>query len=157
MASDTFQREQQVKADVTESWTVLTDVERLAAWVSVLHEVEEIAPLEHYKAVLQSRVGPLKLRANLDVNVEVLDPGTHVRIRATGRDAQVNSAITIEAALRLEERDGGTLVTTEGSYQVTGRVASMGGGIIRKKAAEVLEEFFSNAQRTLDGAAVGDG
>lgn len=154
MASDTFERRQHVRADAAQCWAALTDVQRLASWVSVLQEVEELAHLESYKAVLQSRVGPLKLRANLDVSVEVIQEGSHVRVKAAGRDAQVNSAISIDAALRLEEGDSGTDVITEGSYQVTGRVASMGGGIIRKKAKEVLEEFFSNAQRTLDSEPV---
>lgn len=151
MASESFERTQHVSADVARCWEVLTDVEQLASWVTVVHDVHEISRLERYTAVLQDRLGPLKLRAALDVRVEVVDDGSQVRVRASGRDAQVSSQINVDATLLLQPDGEGTTVVTAGTYQVVGRVASMGGGIIRKKADHILEEFFTHAQGTLDG------
>ena len=72
---------------------------------------------------------------------------------AAGRDRAVDSRIAVQARLVLEEtRDGNTLIRTNGAYQVTGRVASMGGGVIRKKADRILEDFFSNAVTELGAA-----
>lgn len=36
-----------------------------------------------------------------------------------------------------------------GTYEVTGRVATLGAGAIRKKGDRVLEGFFENAEREL--------
>jgi carbon monoxide dehydrogenase subunit G len=151
MAAESFARELRVTADRDTCWEVLTDVERLASWVSVLHEVTEISRLEKYTAVLADKLGPMKLRAQLDVDVKVLDGGSAVHVAAAGRDAQVNSKISVDATLRLDESGDGTLVVAAGTYQVTGRVASMGGGIIRKKADHILEEFFTQTSRALGG------
>jgi uncharacterized protein len=149
MASQRFERELAVTADAATCWTTLTDVVRLATWVTVLDDVDEITRLAKYTAVLADQVGPFTLKATLDIVVDVLADGRHVRIRANGQDRQVGSQITVDAELRLADRDGGTTVAVAGTYNVTGRVATLGGGVIKKKANKILEEFFANAEREL--------
>jgi carbon monoxide dehydrogenase subunit G len=62
----------------------------------------------------------------------------------------VGSQIAVTGTLRLAETaTGGTTVAVTGSYEVTGRVATMGSGVIRKKADKILAEFFANAEREL--------
>jgi carbon monoxide dehydrogenase subunit G len=150
MTAQQFTRELTVTADARRCWDVLTDVVRLATWVDVVQDVEELSRLEKYRAVLQDRLGPFKLRAELDIAVDVVTAGTHVQIRATGQDRQVGSQIAVTGTLRLAETaTGGTTVAVTGSYEVTGRVATMGSGVIRKKADKILAEFFANAEREL--------
>lgn len=154
MTTEAFARTLPVSADADRAWQTLTDVDLLAGWVGIVHDVREITRLEKYTAVLQDRVGPFKLRADLDVTAEVLEPGRRIKIQAAGRDRQVDSRISVSATLALAERpdDGGTSIEVEGTYQVTGRVASMGGGVIRKKADRILEEFFGHAGEQLGAA-----
>lgn len=65
----------------------------------------------------------------------------------------MDSRIAVSAVLALsEDSNGGTAIEVEGSYQVTGRVAGMGGGVIRKKAERILGEFFQHAGDELGGA-----
>jgi carbon monoxide dehydrogenase subunit G len=149
MASEKFDRSTTVAADAAATWSALTDVDKLASWVGILYDVKEIERLDAYTAVLEDRVGPFKLRADLAVDVTVPEEGVRVEVSASGRDRAVDSKIAINAALSLSESDGGTTVHLEGTYQVTGRVASMGGGIIRKKADGVLDDFFTNVEREL--------
>jgi carbon monoxide dehydrogenase subunit G len=42
-------------------------------------------------------------------------------------------------------------VVVKGRYQVTGRAASMGSGVIKKKADKLLQEFFAAAAGELGG------
>ena len=149
MASEDFDRSMTVGAGATEVWTALTDVDRLARWVGILHDVKEIERLDTYTAVLEDKVGPFKLQATLAVDVTVPEEGVRVEVSASGRDRAVDSKIAINAALTLSDTDGATAIQLAGSYQVTGRVASMGGGIIRKKAEGVLNDFFASAEREL--------
>ncbi|MCZ2813928.1 SRPBCC domain-containing protein [Modestobacter sp. VKM Ac-2979] len=150
MASEQFARELVVASAPERCWAVLTDVAEVASWVTIAYDVKEIERLAAYTAVLQDKLGPFKLRALLHISVEVLDDGRQVRMRASGKDVQINSQITVDATLSLRRTDeGGTVVATEGTYQVVGRVATMGAGTIRKKADKILEEFFSNAAREL--------
>lgn len=63
-----------VAADAAGCWEVLTDVALLTSWVPIVHDIEEIARLERYEAVLQDKVGPVSLRADLVIDVEVPEP-----------------------------------------------------------------------------------
>jgi carbon monoxide dehydrogenase subunit G len=131
-------------------WDVLTDVERVASWVEILHSVEEIKHLDTYKAVIESRVGPVRLKAPLDVDVTVEEPGVKAKIHAAGVDPQVKSSITIDVEIALAAGpDGGTHMALDATYSVLGKAASMGGGIIKKKADKVVNEFLTNAAKEL--------
>lgn len=130
-------------------WKTLTDVPTLVSWISVLDEGREIEPLRRYGAVLMDRVGPFKLRADLDIRLSDVQPGRQARLTARGEDRQVGSTISVEAEMRLGAGDGGTLVSVEGRYEVAGRVATLGAGTIRKKADKILEEFFGHLNEAL--------
>lgn len=146
MASEQFVRELVVTSTAEQAWSVLTDVERLTTWVGIVHDVVELSRLEKYTAVLLDKVGPLKLRADLDISANVVTDGREIELRASGRDRAVDSRIAVSARLVLQELgDGRTSIRTDGTYQVTGRAASMGSGVIRKKADRILADFFSNA------------
>jgi carbon monoxide dehydrogenase subunit G len=131
-------------------WGVLTDVGTLTDWVGIMHSVTEVSRLEKYTAVLQDNVGPFELKANLDISVAVEAEERRIAVSAAGRDRAVNSKISIDATLELDDTADGATITVNGNYQVTGRVAAMGGGIIHKKAEQILEDFFRNMSRSLN-------
>lgn len=149
MPSAEFRRELLAQADRSTTWDVLTDVARIAGWVSILGDVTEVAPLREYKAVLADRLGPFRLKADLDVRVPEVEAGSRIRVTASGEDRQLLSRISVDAVLRLEAADEGTTVIVEGRYEVVGRAASMGGGIITQKAQRILDEFFDRAAAEL--------
>jgi len=157
MALESFSRSIEVDADRAHTWEVLTDVETLAEWVGIVQEVQTIRHLERYRAVLQDKVGPFKLRADLSVVVTVEEPGVRVVVSASGKDRAVDSKIKVDAVLNLADRGSGTSIAAEGSYQVTGKVAGMGSGVIHKKADRILDDFFGNASRVLGAERVGNG
>lgn len=131
-------------------WEVLTNVDTLASWVGIVHSVEEIEHLVSYRAVLEDRVGPVRLKAPLAVAVEVTESAVNARIHASGKDRQVNSSITIDADMTLGDLpDGGTRMDLTATYSVAGKVAAMGGGIIKKKADKIIAEFLASSQKEL--------
>ena len=150
MPSMTFERDLTVASDPKTCWAVLTDVPRLVSWVSIVQDAQEIAHLERYTAVLMDRLGPFKLRADLDISVDDVRENENVHVKAAGEDRQVSSRIGVDAVLRLSETDdGGTSIAVTGSYEVVGRVATLGAGMIRQKAAKILDEFFKHAAAEL--------
>ena len=149
MVTEVFNEAFEVGRDAAECWSVLVDVPRVSGWVTIVHDVAELEELSRYSAVLEDRLGPFKLRADLDVLVtDVLEP-ERITIRADGEDRQVGSRITVDATLGLERAGGTTRVAIEGTYEVTGRVATMGASTIRQKAAKILDEFVAAAKRDL--------
>lgn len=146
---ETFTRGLEVPRAADEVWHTLLDVPRVASWITIVGAVEEVTPLERYRAVLEDRLGPFRLRADLDIRVTGLEPGRRVTARASGEDRQVASRIAIEATLTTQARPAGTAVALEGYFEVTGRVAALGAASIRKKAERVLEDFFGRAAASL--------
>jgi uncharacterized protein len=150
MALEKFTRTIDVSTSAEQAWEVLTDVKELATWVGIIHSVTEIERLKSYTAVLEDRVGPFHLKADLTISVDVLEEGSAVHVAASGQDRAVNSKITILGDMRLAAlASGGSQVTIDGSYQVTGRVASVGAGIMRRKGDLAVEQFFASAIRAL--------
>lgn len=125
-------------------WSAVTDVRTVASWLPIVSDVREEEPLALYTAVLTDRVGPFKLRADLSVRV-TMDEGTQVSIVAVGEDRQVKSRIEVTATLQLEPDADRTRMHIVGSYEVTGRVATLGASTIRSKAEKLTEEFCTRA------------
>jgi carbon monoxide dehydrogenase subunit G len=153
MALESFARSVTVLSQRSVVWDVLTDVETLAGWVGIVHSVTELRRLERYKAVLQDKVGPFKLRADLAISVTVEADGRRVSVSAAGRDRAVDSKIKVDAVLVLRDDADRTAIDVEGAYQVTGKVAAMGAGVIHKKADRILDDFFGNAEKSLNSVA----
>jgi carbon monoxide dehydrogenase subunit G len=147
-----FERSITVSAPPADIWPVLLDFRTVASWVSIVGDVEEQAALERYSAVLEDRLGPFKLRADLDVRVTAHEPGRRISVEAAGEDRQVASRIAVSVTVRTEHTAAGTSLTVTGHYEVTGRVATLGAGSIRKKGDKMLDEFFAAAERRLGTA-----
>lgn len=150
MPRSEFSRELLVAADPGETWKTLTDVPRLVSWVKIVEDAVELEPLSSYTAVLMDRLGPFKLRADLDIVITDLVEGESLHVRAEGEDRQVGSRLTVEATMAIAPRDPvGTVVSFRGSYEVSGKVASMGSGTINKKAEKIMDDFFASVVTAL--------
>lgn len=124
----------------------MTDVHRVADWVEVVGNVDELKYLSKYRARLTDRLGPFRLAADLDVEVVEADAERLIRFVADGEDRQVASRILIEAQLGLAAGESGTTVSVEGKYEVTGRVATLGASMIKSKGEKILDQFFTAAE-----------
>jgi carbon monoxide dehydrogenase subunit G len=144
---DTFHETFRLPAKPEEVWRVIEDVPGVLSWISIVHSTAPGESGDRYDAVLQDRLGPFKLRADLRIDVLERDPGHRIRARAGGEDRQIGSRLIIEVTLRLVADGDGTALTVEGNYEVTGRPATLGASSIRKKAGKVLAEFFASAER----------
>lgn len=147
MARESFRREIAVETPPSETWKVVTDVPRLVSWISVLEEAEVIEPLARYRALLQDRLGMFSLRADLDIEVTEHAEPTRLRARAEGEDRQMGSRIAVDVDLELHPDGTGTRLLAEGTYEVSGRVATMGSSTIRRKADKIMDEFFTQLAR----------
>jgi carbon monoxide dehydrogenase subunit G len=143
-----FHETLELAADARRVWEIVSDIPTVLSWISIVEAVEETQPGKAYRVVLADKLGPFKLRADVDVAVAERVEGTLIRARGDGEDRQIGSRLVIEVALALEEQGAATNVDVSGSYEVTGRPASLGAGSIRKKASNILAEFFAAAQRS---------
>lgn len=149
MAEFTFDRTVEVVGTAESVWNLITDVNRLVSWISVIHDAQEIRPLEKYSAVVQDKVGMIKLNADLSIHFTEVQVNGRIIARADGRDRQLGSRITIKGEMHLESRPATTTVRVTGSYGITGNAATLGSSAIKRKGDKVLEEFFTNLEADL--------
>jgi carbon monoxide dehydrogenase subunit G len=129
-------------------WAAVNDVHRVASWLSIVREVRDVEPPSRYAALLEDRLGPFAMRADLDLTVEREQP-RRMRVNAAGEDRQVASRIAATIELAVEPDGAGTSLAVTGKYEVTGRVATLGAGAIRKKGDRILQEFVDSASKEL--------
>ena len=143
-----------------EVWPRLLDVHAVASWLPIMHSVTEVSSGysgmdgSSFQAAFEDKVGPFSLRADLHIEVAGVREPEQVAIRARGEDRQIRSRIMIDAAARLSDAGPGqTRVRLSGSYEITGRVATLGAGVIRSKATRLIDTFCTNAASGLTGPA----
>ena len=149
-------REFVVEATRDEVWPRLLDVETVASWLPIMHSITEVSPGpsgidgSSFQAAFEDRVGPFSLRADLRIEVAGVREGEEMSIRARGEDRQIRSRILIDAACSLADEDPDrTRVRLSGTYEITGRVATLGAGVICSKAAKLIDTFCTNATTAL--------
>ena len=130
-------------------WATVSDIPTVLSWISIVGDAETVEPDARYRALLEDRMGPFKLRADLDIEIGERVEGELIRAHGDGEDRQIGSRLIIDVTLALSDDGDGTAVDVRGSYEVTGRPAALGASSIRKKAAKVLAEFFASAERAL--------
>jgi uncharacterized protein len=146
-----FERRIELSASSQDVWTTVTDVERLVSWISILHSVKELEPLSSYTATLEDRLGPFRLRADLEVRVSDAMALRTMTVQAEGEDRQVGSRIAVVGTLTLSEEENATALALHGEFEVTGKAAALGASSIRKKANAILDDFCGRATAELNG------
>lgn len=144
-----FSRVVELGAEPDRVWRTITDVKRLVEWVSILSDAEELEELSRYRATLRDRLGPFKLYADLDIAISAVEQARRIAGHAEGEDRQVGSRIAVQADIHLEPQSGGTRLRVDGTYEVTGRIATLGSSMINNKAQKILDEFFQRAELEL--------
>ncbi len=156
---ESINREFMVEAPREKVWPRLLDVQSVASWLPIVHSVTEVSSGgsgidgSSFQAAFEDKVGPFSLRADLRIEVAGVQDLEEVSIRARGEDRQIRSRIMIDAAAHLSDAGPDrTRVLLIGSYEITGRVATLGAGVIRSKATKLIDTFCINAAAGLAGS-----
>ncbi|MFN2520835.1 MAG: CoxG family protein [Candidatus Limnocylindria bacterium] len=142
-------RDVRLAASAPAVWEALLDFQRVASWLPIVHQLREVEPLRRYATVLEDRVGPFSLRADLTVDLDIDAAARRLHVAASGEDRQVASRISATLDVTVADDGDGALLGARGRYDITGRIATLGASAIRKKGEKVLDDFFANATRDL--------
>lgn len=134
-----------------ELWNTLTDVARISQCIPGCENVEEIERLATYKATVKQKIGPFKIEVPADIVVESVTEPTHVRTRATGRDKFTGTRLAVILDVTVTPLDGaGSTLNVEAQVDVQGRLASLGMGIIKRRADQNFEEFEQRLKAVME-------
>lgn len=137
-----------VDARREDTWMVLSDPRSLA---SLLPGCDSVEPGEEgaYRLTAQARVGPFKAKLSGTMSIlEARAPET-MRVRVEGQDGVTASRVRAALGFTLTpESERRTTVAYSADILISGRLATVGHGIVRLTVRSLLDEFV----RRLDAA-----
>jgi uncharacterized protein len=132
----------QLNAPQAEVWAKLNDVDVLARCIPGCETLER-AGENQLKALVGLKIGPMSTKFTGDVTLSDLNPPHSYRISGTGKGGPAGMA-SGGANVKLEAKDGGTLLTYDVDANVSGKIAQLGQRLIDATAAQLAEKFFTN-------------
>lgn len=141
--------ETEVPAPPQEVWDILLDPDKMANVIPGCHELEQVGD-NHYKAVVSLGVGPVKGRFDADIRLTDLDEPNKATLMGTASGPL--GASEGVGFVTLEPTDGGTKVNYSYQVALSGKVAAVGGRMVRGAARALIGQFFRALVRQAGGA-----
>ncbi len=136
-------------------WRMVHDCEVMAACLPGCESAEETEP-GRYRVVVQVKVGPIKARFTLLVEITDEAPPERLDCRTRGEEGSRASQLSAESSLTLREvSEQETELAYVSEVSVTGRLGKFGLGVMRKKADQIAADFVTNLQARLTAETVG--
>ncbi|MDP9846670.1 SRPBCC family protein [Streptosporangium lutulentum] len=138
-----FEHEFTVPVPVEQAWSVLLDVERVAPCLpgAAVDKVDG----DSFTGRIKVKVGPITVTYQGEATFEDVDKDARsLTIKAAGKEARGSgtAGATVVARLRPEGTD--TRVTVDTSFNVTGRPAQFGRGVMAEVGGKLIDRFAAN-------------
>ena len=132
-------------------WTALNDADVLRQSIPGCQSLEKLSDTE-FKATVGTRIGPMQVTFNGQVQLSDLDPPNGYTISGSGSGGIAGSAKG-GAKVRLEPHPEGTRLTYDVDAQVAGKMAQLGSRLIDSTAKMMAEQFFGKFQEIVGAPA----
>lgn len=141
----TIEKAYPMPATAETAWTLMTDIESVAACMPGA-KITERVDASHYKGTVAVKMGPANLSFRGEVEVRALDASTKtLTLAAKGTDTTGGSAASMDLMARVEPIDAtscrlvGVSTTT-----MSGKAASFGARLAQPVAEQVVGQFAAN-------------
>jgi len=139
-----------VNRPIDETWTVLTDVERIAPCMpgAALEEIEG----DVFRGVVKVKLGAISTAFKGQANFIERDDAAHRAVlKGEGRDTTGKGNASALITAKLESIDEGTTKCfVETDLHITGKVAQFGRGIMGDVSKKLMNQFATNLNTMLD-------
>jgi carbon monoxide dehydrogenase subunit G len=146
-----FENRFEVDAPLDEVWQTVLDVERVAPTVpgaKVLERTSDTA----YKVAIKVKVGPMSMTYKGDVEiVERDDAGHRAVMRARAKESRGQGTADADVTMVLDGENGHTNATITTDVDLSGKVATMGQGVLQDVSGRLVETFAKNLADMLEG------
>ncbi|MDH2423873.1 SRPBCC domain-containing protein [Sphaerisporangium sp. TRM90804] len=138
-----FEHEFTVPVPVEQAWAVLLDVERVAPCLpgATLDTVDG----DVFTGRMKVKVGPITVTYRGEASFAAVDKDAHsISIKASGKEARGTGTASATVAAALSGQGSHTRVNVETSFNVTGRPAQFGRGVMAEVGAKLIDRFAAN-------------
>jgi carbon monoxide dehydrogenase subunit G len=143
-----FEHEFSVPVPVEQAWAVLLDVERVAPCLP--GATLDIFEGDEFTGRMKVKVGPITVTYRGSARFEDVDKDAHtLTIQASGKEARGSGTASATVRARMTPGEGSTSVSVETTFNVTGRPAQFGRGVMAEVGAKLIDRFAENLARLL--------
>lgn len=141
-----FEGTRTVETDKEHLWNLVSDPEVLVSSVPGAKEVKKIDETT-YEGTIERGISRISIEMDGEVEITELNAPDSLSAEAIGEDQKTGSRMDATAAMEMEHQDAST---TTLSYHVdmvfTGRLATLGARVVKRKINSDINEFFDNIQ-----------
>jgi carbon monoxide dehydrogenase subunit G len=146
-----FENSFDVNAPIDDVWTALLDVERVAPTVPGAQVLERTGD-DAYRVAIKVRVGPMSMTYQGEVEITDRDEAEHRAVmKARARESRGQGTANADVVMVLSGDDGRTSATVSTDVQLSGKVATMGQGVLQDVSGRLVETFAKNLAAMLEG------
>ena len=139
-----------VAASPHDVYAFLLDVNRVAGCVPGA-ELSEVVDPSTFKGRVKVKVGPITVSYNGTARITARDDEAHrAELEAEGRETSGPGSARAHAVMTVAEADGRSRVSIHTEYQVAGRVAQFGRGVMEDVSRRIVGQMAECIKQTLE-------
>jgi carbon monoxide dehydrogenase subunit G len=147
-----FENRFAVDAPLEEVWDAVLDVERVAPTVPGAQVLERTGE-DAYKVAIKVKVGPMSMTYRGEVEIVERDAAEHRAVmKARAKESRGQGTADADVTMVLSGDDGRTAATVTTEVQLSGRIATMGQGVLQDVSGRLVDTFAQNLAAMLEGA-----
>ena len=146
-----FENHFDVDAPLERVWEAVLDVERVAPTVPGAQVLERTGD-DAYKVSIKVKVGPMSMTYRGEVEITERDEAAHRAVmKARAKESRGQGTADADVTMLLSGDDGRTSATVTTDVALSGKVATMGQGVLRDVSGRLIDTFARNLAAMLEG------
>jgi carbon monoxide dehydrogenase subunit G len=146
-----FENRFDVDAPLERVWETVLDVERVAPTVPGAQVLERTGD-DAYKVAIKVKVGPMSMTYRGEVEITERDEAAHRAVmKARAKESRGQGTADADVTMVLSGEDGRTSATVTTDVQLSGKVATMGQGVLQDVSGRLVQTFAQNLAAMLAG------
>jgi carbon monoxide dehydrogenase subunit G len=146
-----FENQFVVEAPLEQVWATVLDVERVAPTVPGAQVLERTGD-DAYKVAIKVKVGPMSMTYRGEVEITERDDAAHRAVmKARAKESRGQGTADADVTMVLSGDDGATTATVITDVQLSGKVATMGQGVLQDVSGRLVQTFAQNLAAMLEG------
>ena len=146
-----FENQFDVDSPIETVWDAVLDVERVAPTVPGAQVLERTGD-DAYKVAIKVRVGPMSMTYQGEVEITERDDASHRAVmKARAKESRGQGTANADVTMVLSGDDGRTTAVVTTEVALSGKVATMGQGVLQDVAGRLVQTFARNLAVMLEG------
>ena len=138
-----------IKANRAKVFDAIRDPHVMVGFIEGVSDLEAIDD-SHFHALMETRVGFMRLKFKIDVELLEVIPHERVQLRIQGRSIGLVGRLRATSDTTLSDSDDGTVLTYVTELVFTGKLGSIGQAAIKAKSSALEKQFASNLSDALN-------